>query len=201
MVEAPCITSAGRASRRVVKAERKCMMQLLPPTRKSESQRLPTGEMAALQGPHAPPQQGRRNSQPEIRQETAEQLGKRKRGRRESGLLEYQCRTMNSISELQNKLAKESEPGQRKRIKNQISAYQSRLFKRNAQEKMSLQIQLANLKVFKLLSIVQEVCAEPVRDLISQRFTDETATWDENCLAVALTMHEASQSEHSDAKN
>ena len=119
-------------------------------------------------------------------QPTAFLTGKRRRGRRESGLQEYQTRTMASIENLKNRLAATKDTEERKKIKNQISAYESRLLKRTAMEKQTLKVQLVNLKLAKLVQLMRDELPEATAERILNRFTAETATWDESQVAAAM---------------
>ena len=86
-------------------------------------------------------------------------LGKRRRGRTKSDFETYKSQTMDKIEELDEKIrtSVEKTPKELKRLKNMVSAYESRLVKRATMEDLREQLEIRNEQVKTILKIMKEV--------------------------------------------
>ena len=85
-------------------------------------------------------------------------LGKRRRGRTKSDFETYKSQTMDKIEELDEKIrtSVEKTPKELKRLKNMVSAYESRLVKRATMEDLREQLEIRNEQVKTILKIMKE---------------------------------------------
>ena len=75
-------------------------------------------------------------------------LGKRRRGRRQNDFDTYKVQTMDKITELEAKIIENKKNAKEtKRLKNMISAYESRLLKRAKNEDLSDHLEVRNVQV------------------------------------------------------
>ena len=83
-------------------------------------------------------------------------LGKRRRGRRQSDFESYKTQTMNKIEEIEAKMKEAvGEPKETKRLKNMISAYESRLLKRAKNEDLTEHLEIRNKQVQSIVKILK----------------------------------------------
>ena len=102
-------------------------------------------------------------------------LGKRRRGRRQSDFETYKSQTMEKIEELDQKIREPKKSAKElKRLKNMVSAYESRLVKRATTEDLREQLEVRNQQVKTILSILkQELLPNDLKRVI-RRIHNET---------------------------
>ena len=75
-------------------------------------------------------------------------LGKRRRGRRQSDFESYKVQTMGKIGEIEAKMREvQDDTNETKRLKNMISAYESRLLKRAKNEDLTEHLEIRNAQL------------------------------------------------------
>lgn len=83
-------------------------------------------------------------------------LGKRRRGRRQSDFETYKAQTMAKIEEIEAKMKEvQGSAKETKRLKNMISAYESRLLKRARNEDLTEHLDIRNAQISSILKILK----------------------------------------------
>ena len=83
-------------------------------------------------------------------------LGKRRRGRRQSDFETYKTQTMAKIDEIEAKMKEvQGSAKETKRLKNMISAYESRLLKRARNEDLTEHLDIRNAQISSILKILK----------------------------------------------
>ena len=83
-------------------------------------------------------------------------LGKRRRGRRQSDFETYKAQTMAKIEEIEAKMKEvQGSAKETKRLKNMISAYESRLLKRARNEDLTEHLDVRNAQISSILKILK----------------------------------------------
>lgn len=83
-------------------------------------------------------------------------LGKRRRGRRQSDFETYKAQTMAKIEEIEAKMKEvQGSAKETKRLKNMISAYESRLLKRARNEDLTEHLDIRNAQISSILRILK----------------------------------------------
>ena len=83
-------------------------------------------------------------------------LGKRRRGRRQSDFETYKAQTMAKIEEIEDKMKEvQGTAKETKRLKNMISAYESRLLKRARNEDLTEHLDIRNAQIQSILKILK----------------------------------------------
>ena len=84
-------------------------------------------------------------------------LGKRRRGRRQSDFETYKAQTMAKIEEIEAKMKEvQGSAKETKRLKNMISAYESRLLKRARNEDLTEHLDIRNAQISSILKILKQ---------------------------------------------
>ena len=83
-------------------------------------------------------------------------LGRKRRTRRQPDLDAYKTKSLNKIEELKQRIAKETDPDSIKKLKNQISSYESRLLKRAQLEEQKVQLNSKDSKMDRFVDILRE---------------------------------------------
>ena len=84
-------------------------------------------------------------------------LGKRRRGRRQSDFETYKAQTMTKMEEIESKMGEvRGSKKETKRLKNMISAYESRLLKRAKYEDLNEHLEIRNAQISSILKILKE---------------------------------------------
>ena len=83
-------------------------------------------------------------------------LGKRRRGRRQNDFETYKAQTMAKIEEIEAKMLEvQGSAKETKRLKNMISAYESRLLKRARNEDLTEHLDIRNAQISSILKILK----------------------------------------------
>jgi len=109
-------------------------------------------------------------------------LGKRRRGRKESSFGNYNDTTRNTISQIEKKIDLLEKAGVKdkkttkeiKRLKNMISAYESRLLKRAISEDLRAQVETRNKQIATIMSILKQELNSSDLTRVTRRIIRET---------------------------
>ena len=108
--------------------------------------------------------------------------GKRRRGRKESQFATYNQTTRKTIKDLEEKievLEKTQKKDKKtssevKRLKNMVSAYESRLLKRAIKEDLRAQVDTQNAQITSIMNIIKQELSTVDLHRVSQRIINET---------------------------
>ena len=135
---------------------------------------------SSMVAPQVAPELTKKESESQMAQELVN--GKRRRGRKESAFDTYNQTTRNTISELEKKIADlEKQPkkdkktnSEIKRLKNMVSAYESRLLKRAIKEDLRAQVDTQNQQIACIMSIIKQELTSADLLRVTQRIINET---------------------------